>query len=296
MTSLVERLGFAPGSRVLIISCDDLGFLHAANVAVYEALRVGLATSASLMVPAPWARDAASNYRGEDVGVHLTLNSEHELYRWGPITHAPSLLDGDGGMPRTIEDVWEHADPDEVRREWRAQIERAILWGFDVTHLDAHLGGVELKPEFYDCYLDLADEFRLPVRLPLLEDEALIGFPCRSLAEERAVLAPDCTIRISELSARISDMESALDAIPPGVIEIRVVPSLDTAELRAAAVDWDKRVADHELVAKGSVLATAIGLEGFRTTGFRSLRELMRRPDRRQRSLRRARIQPKRGT
>ena len=67
--------------------------------------------------------------------MHLTLNAEHDRYRWGPITHAPSLLDGDGGFPRTIDDLWEHADLDEVRRECRAQIERAILWGFDVTHL-----------------------------------------------------------------------------------------------------------------------------------------------------------------
>ena len=53
-------------------------------------------TSAGLMVPCPWARDAAAAYRGEDVGVHLTLNAEWERFRWGPITHAPSLLDGDG--------------------------------------------------------------------------------------------------------------------------------------------------------------------------------------------------------
>src|SRR5438045_9378462 len=81
-----------------------------------------------LVVPGAWAREAAARYRGEDVGVHLTLNAEYDLYRWGPITHAPSLLDGDGGFPRTIEDVWDHADIDEVRKELRAQIERAILW------------------------------------------------------------------------------------------------------------------------------------------------------------------------
>src|SRR5580698_6229003 len=104
MTSLVEQLGFAPEARVLIVSCDDLGFSHSANVAVYDALRHGVATSASLMVPAPWSRGAASAYRGEDVGVHLTVNAEFDLYRWGPITHAPSLLDGDGGFPRTSED------------------------------------------------------------------------------------------------------------------------------------------------------------------------------------------------
>ncbi|MHB8329794.1 MAG: ChbG/HpnK family deacetylase, partial [Acidimicrobiales bacterium] len=97
MASLAERLGYAADAKLLILTCDDLGFCHAANVGVYDALRHGLASSASLMVPCPWARGAAAEYRGEDVGVQLTVNAEFDLYRWGPITQAPSLLDGDGG-------------------------------------------------------------------------------------------------------------------------------------------------------------------------------------------------------
>ena len=165
MTTLAERLGHAPDAKLLIITCDDLGLTHASNVAGYDALRTGVATSASLMVPCPWARDAASRYRGEDVGVHLTLNAELETYRWGPITHAPSLLDGDGGFPRTLEDSWDHADVDEVRRECRAQIERAIVWGFDVSHLNSHLGALVARPEFFDVYLELAVDFALPLRM-----------------------------------------------------------------------------------------------------------------------------------
>ena len=99
VTTLAERLGYPSDAKLLIINCDDLGSSRSANVAVYAALRHGLATSATLMVPCPWARDAAAQYRGEDVGVHLTLNAEWETYRWGPITHSPSLLDGDGGFP-----------------------------------------------------------------------------------------------------------------------------------------------------------------------------------------------------
>src|SRR5580700_688281 len=101
MTALTERLGYGPDARLLIVNADELGFCHAANVGVYESLRAGGASSASLMVPCPWGREAAARYRGEDVGVHLTLNAEHDLVRWGPITHAPSLLDGEGGFPRT---------------------------------------------------------------------------------------------------------------------------------------------------------------------------------------------------
>ena len=96
MTTLLERLGRRADERLLILTADLLGMCHASNVGVYESIRSGLATGAGLMVPGPWARDAASHYRGEPVGVHLTLNAEMDCYRWRSITQAPSLHDGDG--------------------------------------------------------------------------------------------------------------------------------------------------------------------------------------------------------
>ncbi|MEY2710862.1 MAG: hypothetical protein RL487_645, partial [Actinomycetota bacterium] len=89
--SLNSRLGHPDDARLVILSCDDLGSCHGATEGVYAAIRNGLATCASIMMPAPWARHAADMYRGEDIGVHLTLNAEHPVYRWGPLTHAPSL-------------------------------------------------------------------------------------------------------------------------------------------------------------------------------------------------------------
>ena len=44
--SLAERLGYTPDAKLLIVTCDDLGLTHATNVATYEALRHGMATSA----------------------------------------------------------------------------------------------------------------------------------------------------------------------------------------------------------------------------------------------------------
>ena len=183
--TLAQRLGYDAEAKLVIINADDLGSCHSANVGVYECLATGTVTSATLMVPCPWAREASSRYRGEDVGVHLTVNAEYELYRWGPITYAPSLLGGDGGFPRTLEDVWDHADLDEVRRECRAQIERAILWGFDVSHLDAHMGALQLRPEFFDVYLELALEFGLPLRMVSASTERYVGFPARARGGRR---------------------------------------------------------------------------------------------------------------
>lgn len=275
MSTLAEHLGHSPDARILIVHADQLGFCHAANVGVYDSIRRGLATSASLMVPCPWARGAAAAYRGDDIGVRLTVIAEHDRYRWGPITHVPSLLDGDGGFPRTVTDLWDHADVEEVRREWRAQIERAIVWGFDVSHLDVHLPTVLLRPEFFDVYLELALEFQLPLRLPGAGDEGPAGFPFRSLAADEGVVFPD------ELLPGIAvdsapDLLERLANLSPGVTELRLRPAMDSPELRAMVRDGDHRVHDYELLRRGSPLSDVIERHGMSCIGYRQLRQLMR--------------------
>jgi predicted glycoside hydrolase/deacetylase ChbG (UPF0249 family) len=273
VTTLAERLGYGREDRLLILNCDDLGSSQAANAGVYDALANGVATSATLMVPCPWAREAASRYRGEDVGVHLTLNAEFDLYRWGPITRAPSLLDGDGGFPRTLDDMWDHADLDEVRRELRAQVERAILWGFDITHLDSHMGSVQLRPEFFDAYLALAVEFGLPMRLSGASSERVIGFPFRRLAAEEGVVFPDNLVVPASVGSRRA-IERTLANLRPGVTEMYVHPALDTAELRAFAPDWAGRVDDHHLITLDGDFRTELQRSGVKLIGYKPLREL----------------------
>lgn len=276
MTSLAERLGYPADAKLLIINCDDLGSSHAANVGIYDALRDGIATSATLMVPAPWARHAAAQYRGEDVGVHLTLNAEYDLYRWGPITHAPSLLDGDGGFPRTLEDLWDHADVDEVRKELRAQVERAIYWGFDVSHLDNHMGVLQLRPEFFDVYLELAVEFCLPIRLTGASTQKAIGFPFRDLAAEEGVLFPDYYIFPPQGSGARKTLERLLGDLRPGVTELSVHAAIDTPELRSLAPDWSNRVDDHDVVASDHAIRSLAKRVGVELIGYRALRDVMR--------------------
>ncbi len=275
MTALAEALGFASDTALLILNADDLGMCHAANVGAFEALTAGSATSASLMVPCPWAREAATRYSGEDIGVHLTLNAEFARYRWGPTTHSPTLLDGDGGFPQTVEDVSEHADVAEVRRELAAQIERAILWGFDVTHLDSHMGTLQLRPELFDAYLEAAVEFDLPIRLSGAASESAIGFPFRSIASDEGVLFPDHFMYEPGGSIRPL-IEKYLEAPRPGVTEILGHPAIDTAELRSIAFDADTRVDDHRVLAAEPELRARLDDAGVQLVGYRALRDLQR--------------------
>lgn len=275
MASVAERLGADPDARLLILNCADLGFCHSSSTGVYHAVRDGIATSASLLVPAPWAHEAASRFRGDDVGVRLTLNAEHDLYRWGPITQAPSLLDGDGGFPRTVTDVWDHADLDEVRRECRAQVERAVLWGFDISHLEAHRDALLLRPEFFDIYLELALDFGLPLRLPDAAVEPTVGFPIRTLAAEEGVLFADHAFTVPAQAGREA-LLGILSALEPGVTEVTLHPAVDTAELRAATSDWPSRVADLALLVDDVEVAASVAASGANLIGYRPLREAMR--------------------
>jgi len=274
-TTLAERLGYGPDDKLVILSCDDLGSCHAANVGVFTALREGAATCASLMVPAPWARHAAEEATpADDIGVHLTLNAEHDRYRWGPITHAPSLQSGEGGFPRTLTDLWEHADQSEVLRELRAQTERAIQWGLDVTHLAPHLSAITLRPEFFDVYLELAVEYRLPIRLPSTIGADQAGFPFRKLAAEEGVVFPD-HFDHDWRAGSAERVHAAIEQLQPGVTEIHVQPAIDTPEVRAitpAAPGW---IADLELVTSPDLQAR-LDAAGATMIGYRQLRAVMR--------------------
>lgn len=169
------------GQRAVILHQDDVGMCHGANVAYAELTAFGTCSSGSVMVPCPWFSEAAEMSQavpGADMGVHLTLTSEKEHYRWRPLTicsKTSGLVDDDGYMWRDVPSLRQHADPMAVEAELRAQIDAAYDHGIDVTHLDGHMGAV-LAPEFCAIYLDLARAYRLPLLLtPTWADYDPIG-------------------------------------------------------------------------------------------------------------------------
>ncbi|MEM9519059.1 MAG: ChbG/HpnK family deacetylase [Actinomycetota bacterium] len=276
MIPLHERLGYGPDDRLLILSADLLGSTHAATAAGITALRDGIATTATLMMPGPWARHAAHQvaHRPDlDIGIHLTLNAELEDFRWGPLTQAPSLLDGDGGFPRTPADLWDHADLDEVRRECRAQVERAISWGVTPTHLTTHLRALQQRPEFFDVLLDLACDADLPLRLESGDAETEAGFPFRRLAAEEGVVIPD-HFRLVRGGAR-PHLDAVLAGLPPGVTQVAFAPALAAEEIRAIDPGATGRF-DDLAVLTDRELPDQLDQLGAIRIGYRPLRDAQR--------------------
>lgn len=272
MESLVEALGYEADARLLIISADQLGSTHAATAGGLSAIREGAATTGTVMMPGPWSRHAVDRATADDdLGVHLTLNAELDCFRWGPLTNAPSLLDGDGGFPRTVADLWDHADPDEVRRECRAQLERAKLWGLRATHLSTHLSALQQRPEFFDVLLDIAVEARLPLRLEGPAAQASAGFPFRDLAHEAGVVTPD-HFRLVRGGAE-AHFRTVLDALAPGVTVVAFEPAIAAEEIRAIDPSATARMNDLAVLTDRS-LPSRIAASGAQLIGFAALHDL----------------------
>jgi hypothetical protein len=175
-----------------------------------------------------------------------------------------------------VDDLWEHADPAEVSRECRAQIERAIAWGFDVSHLAPHLSVITLRPEFFDIYLDMAVEFRLPIRLPSTLTTEQAGFPFRTLAADEGIVFPDHFDHDWRAGSR-ERVYSAIRELKPGVTEIHIQPSVDTPEVRAlteSAAEW---IDDLDLAVNDETLRGLLTESGAVLIGYRELRDAMRR-------------------
>src|SRR3954453_19051354 len=140
-----ERLGYPADARLILIHADDLGMSHSVNRATFEALERKWITSSSILVPCPWFPEVATWARAHpdaDLGIHLAVNSEWTTFRWGPVSPVDavrSLLDKDGDLPLEETEVVAHAQPDQVERELRAQIDRARTAGIRLSHLDSHM-------------------------------------------------------------------------------------------------------------------------------------------------------------
>jgi chitin disaccharide deacetylase len=164
-----ERLGWPKGSKVVMFHSDDMGMSYETNVGTEKSFKEGVVTSVSTMMPTPWVphwNQILKDNPGIDNGLHLTLTSEWDDYRWGPVAGkpaVPSLVDEQGCLWDNVPLVVQHATADDVEREIRAQIDRAETMGMPITHLDSHMGTLFATPEFFERYVKVGIEKNIPI-------------------------------------------------------------------------------------------------------------------------------------
>ena len=267
------KLGWPADAKLLIVHADDAGMCQAANDAIKQAFADGRINSCSVMMPCPWAYDFctwAKDHPELDVGLHITLTSEWKTYKWRPVLpskEVPGLCDKNGFFWPDPLRVAVRAKPDEVEREIRAQVERAVAWGLKPTHLDPHLGTALAKPEFAEAFVKVAREFGIA---PLLIEP---GPDFRTIARRFGAptgpkmieLIRGCATPKLDYYAypRLRGMKTyddrkgaylkELRGLKPGVSEIIVHPMTDTAESRATGNFWQVRLWESKVFADPEV-------------------------------------------
>jgi hypothetical protein len=244
------------------------------------------------MMPCPWAKPAAEYCRthpGVDMGVHATITAEWDEYRWPAMSTrdpASGLMDKDGFLWQTSEATQEHATPEAVAIEVELQVNKALAWGVDVTHVDSHMGTV-IHPKYVDSYVQAARQARVPVMLPRGNPEMFshMGMPTETAnmfskfiaqLEEQALPLVDgmAMMPLDQPKGQLEIAKKMLSNLPAGVTHFLFHPSADTPELRAVAPDWPSRVANYQTFMNPK-LKKFIKDQGIQVIGYRDLKKLI---------------------
>ncbi len=154
----------------LLIRCDDIGMSHSVNAAAKELIDSGIPFSASIMFVCPWYQEAVDLLKANpqiSVGIHLVLNAEWKNYRWGPVSGkdaVPSLVDSCGYFFPSRASLYAHNPKvNEIEKELRAQLERAVNSGIKIDYMDYHMGTAVDKPEYRAIVEKLSKEYNIGI-------------------------------------------------------------------------------------------------------------------------------------
>jgi chitin disaccharide deacetylase len=238
--------GTSDGTGIrLFVRGDDFGTSHSSNTALSESLEAGVLGWASVIVVGQWVTEATrilQRYPEASVGLHLTLTSEWDQLRWGPLLSAaevPTLLAPDGAF---FKNYWRNSSnirqqlatlepeaqarlihimaselpaPRQVEAELRAQVERAKALGLRIDYIDCHMG-VACLPELRAIMFELAAELCVPIPENGWMGHREVGF------------------RIEEdPAATIQNFRDLLLSLGPGLYRLVTHPAADTPEARA---------------------------------------------------------------
>src|SRR3954462_3612218 len=237
---LADRLGYPPGTKLIIVHADDLAETHAVDAAAMNAFQSGAINSASVMVACPWfpeMADYAKSHPDADLGLHLTLTSERVYYRWGPVApgdQVPTLIDENGYLRHDWDDP-PRIDAKQVEIELRAQVERALRMGVHPTHLDSHQYRLIMNgKELFEVMLRVAHDYKLPV---FVNKDWFAQYPYlqSSVGPDDLVLDHTVTIEPEVSPEKWADFYlMALRNLQPGVTEFVIHPGFNDEELQAA--------------------------------------------------------------
>lgn len=286
-----EKLGYPAGKKVLILHADDIGMCYEANQSAKENLLAGNFQSAAAMVPCPWFNEFADWYTRHpemDVGLHLTMTSEWKFYRWGPVApkeEVRGMIDKEGYLHRDVLAVALNANGEQVGKEIRAQIDRAIARGIKPGHIDTHMGTLYARMDFTKAYFQAAIDYNIPAMViemtpKVLEKFRKQGYPITS--ESAKVLAAYPLPKLDDFNAvpegktydeKLQNFFAMVRSLDPGITEFIFHPSVETEGLKHITGSWQQRVWEAKMFSDPAVK------EFFEKEGilFTNWKEMMKR-------------------
>ncbi|MFT7561965.1 MAG: putative glycoside hydrolase/deacetylase ChbG (UPF0249 family) [Flavobacteriales bacterium] len=237
-SKLQKRLGYALDQKLLIIHADDAGLCHSANAAIFQSMEQGSVNSASIMVSCPWYLEAVSYCKSRpdlDFGVHITLTSEWDTYKWGPISDralVPTLVDENGYF--FGHDFYTRVDPKEAALEARAQIDRALSDGIKISHLDCHMNCMLSTAELFSEFKKISSDYALPMMVSKGYGKHF-GYDLDDHLDKNAVIVNE--IHMSQPANTQEGIEhyydSVLNELGAGLSVLLVHPAHDDSEMHA---------------------------------------------------------------
>lgn len=274
--------------KQLIVNADDFGLHLLINAGIIKGYQEGFITSTSLMPSAPCWQEAvrlAKENPRLGIGVHLTLVGGVPSVL--PKEQVSSLLDDDGlFLPDYVAFAKRYysgaVKKAELEAELRAQLERALSCGVNITHIDSHQH-THVLPGINSLVLKLSNEYNIiRVRIPKegylftggfqTGVGRLIGRSGLSFCADMAALRADSLglrhpqhfygmLAGGHLNAQL--IANILRQLPEGVSEIMTHPGLDSVAL-GKAFSWQyhwREELDAYLDAGNKALLKELGIE-----------------------------------
>jgi predicted glycoside hydrolase/deacetylase ChbG (UPF0249 family) len=271
---------------LLIVSADDFGLTTGVSRAILRAGDAGIVTSASAMANgtalaacAPALRDSALG-----VGAHLALVGDQ-----GPVLSAreiPTLVDARGRLapgwrPFLERCALKRIDREDVRREFRAQIERLRSSGLTITHLDTHQN-LHLWPSIAQVTIDVARAHDIAaIRVTRSAGRSPLALAVRGFAARLEARARKATMRFPAATAgfdeagrldlpRLCSAIERLGRLGVASAELVTHPSQD-GDVELEALGWNYRGHDEMDALVSGDARRSVERAGFRLGTFADL-------------------------
>lgn len=249
---------------------------HSVNMAIKKVIESGLPASVSVMFACPWYQEAVDILKEHpevSVGIHLTLNAEWKNYRWGPVSGkdaVPSLVDEYGYFfPSRSKLFGNNPKIEEIEKELRAQIERAMNSGIKIDYIDFHMGAAVETEETRALSEKLAKEYGLGISMYFGEKYsnetygAELGEKSKALTTVINELEPGLNLQVTHVGFDNPELAAMIDMNSFGLKEMSKhregeLNSLLSGEFRNALKENDVKSVTYREVIK------MIGLENMK--------------------------------